>query len=184
MQSIMKLKDKLNFKKKDSSVVKSTKKKFTFGMSAKLSLIITFAIIIFTIAIVFFSKSFIESSITDYFYEQLYKKENLLKSLIEQEKTRLTMNNRLVLAEPIDLRNRGKLDVLSRVVSSQYNIADGVVAYTEEGKKINSGIDVPDSFIERLSENTSFTDFCFSFNMQFLICNPAKADPPTDKLMI
>ena len=131
----MKLKDKLNFKKKDSSVVKSSKKKFTFGMSAKLSLIITFAIIIFTIAIVFFSKSFIESSITDYFYEQLYKKETLLKSLIEQEKTRLTMNNRLVMAEPIDLRNRGKLDVLSRTVSSQYNIADGVVAYKEK----NSG---------------------------------------------
>lgn len=156
----MKLRDKLKFKKKDSSVVKSPKKKFTFGMSAKLSLIITFAIIIFTIAIVFFSKSFIESSITDYFYEQLYKKETLLKSLIEQEKTRLTMNNRLVLAEPIDLRNRGKLDVLSRTVSSQYNIADGVVAYTDEGKKINGGIDVPDAFIERLAENASFTDFC------------------------
>ena len=159
------IKEKKKIKKEKSSAgIKTkgakTKKKLAFGMSTKLSLIITFAIIIFTIAIVFFSKSFIESSITDYFYEQLYKKETLLKSLIEQEKTRLTMNNRLVMAEPIDLRNRGKLDVLSRTVSSQYNIADGVVAYTDEGKKINGGIDVPDAFIERLAENASFTDFC------------------------
>ena len=159
------IKEKKKIKKEKSSAgIKTkgakTKKKLAFGMSTKLSLIITFAIIIFTIAIVFFSKSFIESSITDYFYEQLYKKETLLKSLIEQEKTRLTMNNRLVMAEPIDLRNRGKLDVLSRTVSSQYNIADGVVAYTDEGKKINSGIEVPDAFIERLAENASFTDFC------------------------
>lgn len=156
----MKLKDKLKIKKKDSSVAKKTKKKFTLGMSAKLSLIITVAIIIFTVAIVLFSKSFIESSITKYFYDQLYKKENLLKSLIEQEKTKLTMNNRLVMAEPIDLSNKGKLDVLSRVVSSQYNIADGVVAYTTDGKKINGGIDIPDSFIERMEENASFLDFC------------------------
>ena len=159
------IKEKKKIKKEKSSAgIKTkgakTKKKLAFGMSTKLSLIITFAIIIFTLAIVFFSKSFIESSITDYFYEQLYKKETLLKSLIEQEKTRLTMNNRLVMAEPIDLRNRGKLDVLSRTVSSQYNIADGVVAYTDEGKKINDGIDVPDAFIERLAENASFTDFC------------------------
>lgn len=161
------LKDKM--KKKNFSKDNKTKKKIVFGISAKLSLMITFAIIIFTLAIVLFSKSFIESSITDYFYEQLYKKETLLKSLIEQEKTRLTMNNRLVMAETIDLSNKGKLDVLSRVVSSQYNIADGVVAYTEDGEKLNNGIDIPEHMIEKIAENASFLDFCTSGGETYVV---------------
>ena len=161
------LKDKM--KKNNSSKDKKTKKKIVFGISAKLSLMITFAIIIFTLAIILFSKSFIESSITNYFYDQLYKKETLLKSLIEQEKTKLTMNNRLVMAETIDLSNKGKLDVLSRVVSSQYNIADGVVAYTEDGKKLNNGIDIPEHMIEKIAENVTFLDFCSSGGETYVV---------------
>ena len=161
------LKDKM--KKNNFSKDKKTKKKIVFGISAKLSLMITFAIIIFTLAIILFSKSFIESSITNYFYDQLYKKETLLKSLIEQEKTKLTMNNRLVMAESIDLSNKGKLDVLSRVVSSQYNIADGVVAYTEDGKKLNNGIDIPEHMIEKIAENVSFLDFCSSGGETYVV---------------
>jgi len=161
------LKDKM--KKKNFSKDNKTKKKIVFGISAKLSLMITFAIIIFTLAIVLFSKSFIESSITNYFYDQLYKKETLLKSLVEQEKTKLTMNNRLVMAETIDLSNKGKLDVLSRVVSSQYNIADGVVAYTEDGEKLNNGIDIPEHMIEKIAENASFLDFCTSGGETYVV---------------
>ena len=174
------LKDKM--KKKNFSKDNKTKKKIVFGISAKLSLMITFAIIIFTLAIVLFSKSFIESSITDYFYEQLYKKETLLKSLIEQEKTRLTMNNRLVMAETIDLSNKGKLDVLSRVVSSQYNIADGVVAYTEDGEKLNNGIDIPEHMIEKIAENASFLDFCTSGGETYVVmATPIEAKTEDDK---
>ena len=163
--SVLKDKMKKNYFSKDNK----TKKKIVFGISAKLSLMITFAIIIFTLAIVLFSKSFIESSITNYFYDQLYKKETLLKSLIEQEKTKLTMNNRLVMAETIDLSNKGKLDVLSRVVSSQYNIADGVVAYTEDGEKLNNGIDIPEHMIEKIAENASFLDFCTSGGETYVV---------------